>query len=467
MASFLLHPRGTEPPAEISRGGLAAFAVLSLLMISVLSICLKRRIQTTNDWTWTSIPQTTWIIFIIYLDSIVFLVGTVVLVFGFKVNSSTRACSSTSLLCLICYMSTKFIYYYLVEKIYVTRKLHESRFKSKLYCFNVFFILVPFCVVVILNLIYRNTHLTSDEVCIIGVKPQPLILFIIFDSALNLYLTVLFIIPLRAICTHSQARNPLLRTMCLRSLLCCVLTMITTTTNLAVLLGLHGEPAWIFLLCCNLDVVFSVLIRRWVTLKSPSNETTSQSPEEAMVDEPHAPTPSFSTSQIAQNIHAEMFHREFAIDHNGKITEVKVQRKSTAGKAKDVENELSLARLQFSPTSPTPPNSLSTDKISLSGTDLSVDGFGDDDEEQPEQQQQQQEEEGEEEETDAERIGRAIITTHISAQKMHDADSDGAFRHHAGDSFHDIDAEGKMKLGGIRVMIEQVVEVEYESDNGC
>jgi hypothetical protein len=33
--------------------------------------------------------------------------------------------------------------------------------------------------------------------CIIGVKSQPLIVFIVLDAALNPYLTLLFAIPLR------------------------------------------------------------------------------------------------------------------------------------------------------------------------------------------------------------------------------------------------------------------------------
>jgi hypothetical protein len=97
---------------------------------------------------------------------------------------------------------------------YITRKLHESRFKSKLYCFNIFFVLgnyFPFrckegadrqsialyCVVITLNVVYQYSYVSSKGVCIIGVNPQSLIVFIILDSALNLYLTILFVIPLR------------------------------------------------------------------------------------------------------------------------------------------------------------------------------------------------------------------------------------------------------------------------------
>jgi hypothetical protein len=238
--------------------------------------------------------------------------------------------------------------------------------------------------------------------------------------------------------------------MCLRSLLSCALTLITTTTNLAVLLGLHGEPAWIFLLCCNVDVVFSVLIRRWVTLKGQSSNLTitSFSPEEIMVNESNAAAPSFSSSQTAQNIYAETIHRELTIDENGKVTETKGDKKASEAEAKDIENGFSLSHLELSAMSPTPPNSLIREESCFSGADLC------DDSEVVHNDQEQVE-------TEAERLGRAIITTHISAQKIHNRE----LNHH-GDLCYDWDAEGKEKFGGIRVMIEQVVEVEYESDNG-
>lgn len=342
-------------------------------------------------------------------------------------------------------LSKLFIYYCLVEKIYITRKLNESRVQSKLYCFNLFVILVPYCVAIALNVIHRISYFTPNGMCIIGVKSQPLIVFIVLDAALNLYLTLLFAIPLRAICRHSQARNPLLRTICLRSLLNCVLTLVASLTNLTILLALHGEPAWIFLLCCNIDVVFSTLIRGWVTLNGPPSTKTSHPPEDAVVNESNVATPSFSSSQTTQNIHTETIRRDLAIDQNGKITETKAQRANSAVEEKHIKCELSLARLEFFRTVPTPPNSPSLDEICFPSAALSGDEVEDDDEEQKD--------------SETKSLGRAIITTHISAQKMHDSE------HHPGDFFYNVDAEGMVKLGGIRVMIEQVFEVEYESYN--
>ncbi|KAF4630354.1 hypothetical protein G7Y89_g7792 [Cudoniella acicularis] len=37
--------------------------------------------------------------------------------------------------------------------------------------------------------------------------------------------------------------------------------------NLTVLMVLKGEPGWICLMCCNVDILFSVLVLHWITSK--------------------------------------------------------------------------------------------------------------------------------------------------------------------------------------------------------
>lgn len=168
-----------------------------------------------------------------------------------------------------------------------------------------------------------------------------------------------------------------------------------------------------------------------------------------MVNESNAAQLSFSSSQTAQSIHAEMVRHELAGNQNGQVAEINGRKMASAVKGEDFENEPSLAPLEFSPN---PPNSLSADEISFPKAGPSDNGFEGHDEGQ--------------EDSGTESLGRAIITTHISAQKMRDPDFDESFKQHPGDFFYDVDAEGKVELGGIRVMIEQVVEVEYESDSG-
>lgn len=42
-------------------------------------------------------------------------------------------------------------------------------------------------------------------------------------------------------------------------------TLTSSVVNLTVLMILKGEPGWICLMCCNADILFSVLVLHWVT----------------------------------------------------------------------------------------------------------------------------------------------------------------------------------------------------------
>jgi hypothetical protein len=46
-------------------------------------------------------------------------------------------------------------------------------------------------------------------------------------------------------------------------------------SNLTVLMALKGEAAWICLMCCNSDILFSVLVLHWVTSKDSSSASSS------------------------------------------------------------------------------------------------------------------------------------------------------------------------------------------------
>lgn len=42
-------------------------------------------------------------------------------------------------------------------------------------------------------------------------------------------------------------------------------TLVSSVVNLTVLMVLQGEPGWICLMCCNADILFSVIVLHWVT----------------------------------------------------------------------------------------------------------------------------------------------------------------------------------------------------------
>lgn len=261
--------------AKIPTVGLVVSTILSLVTISTLATCLMRRIETTKDWS--RIPLTRWLTLAIYIDSILFIFTTGILQHGFGLNSSAGVCSAAILLCLACYMSTKvLIYYFLVEKVFIIRRAKTSRLKSKLYCFNCFGMLMPYCVVVVLNFVWRRAYFNDNGTCIIGMQSKAMMPLIIFDSVVNLYLTMLFVIPLRSLYSYKNTPNSTLRTIALRSFVGSLGTLTSSVANLTILMVLHGEAAWICLMCCNADILFSVLVLHWVTSKDSASGSSAR-----------------------------------------------------------------------------------------------------------------------------------------------------------------------------------------------
>jgi hypothetical protein len=117
---------------------------------------------------------------LIYTDSLVFTFATAIIEHGLGLNSGMDVCGASILLCIAFYLSTKlFIYYFLVEKVvrasipalesfitdkhkYIVRAVSTPRFKSKLWCFNVFGLL---CVFQLLSLSHRRLTMSSAVLC--------------------------------------------------------------------------------------------------------------------------------------------------------------------------------------------------------------------------------------------------------------------------------------------------------------
>ena len=168
---------------------------MSLVTLSVLAVCLLRRMQTIKNWS--KLPITLWLVIVIYIDSYIFVFITAVFK-DYGVNASFDICQGAILLCLACYLTTKvLIYVFLVEKAYIIRGSTKPRLKDPLYLFNCFGMLLPYCVVAIINFIWRISYINDKGVCIIGMERKALLPLIVFDVIVNVYLTVLFLLPLR------------------------------------------------------------------------------------------------------------------------------------------------------------------------------------------------------------------------------------------------------------------------------
>ncbi|KAJ8062854.1 hypothetical protein OCU04_008108 [Sclerotinia nivalis] len=129
---------------------------------------------------------------------------------------------------------------------------HPSIVKDALYLFNSFGMLIPYCVVIALNFIFRFANYKNGE-CRIGMKKVAMIPLIAFDILVNVYLTSLFLVPLQGLYSYRNNPNSQTRTVALRTFVgsCCALT--SSVVNLTLLLVLKGEPGWICLMCCNVD----------------------------------------------------------------------------------------------------------------------------------------------------------------------------------------------------------------------
>ncbi|GME64461.1 hypothetical protein GTA08_BOTSDO13014 [Neofusicoccum parvum] len=262
-------------PAEIPFAGKVISMLMSLVTLCVLSICITRRVQRIRQWS--ALPLAAWLIVIIYVDSFLFVFVTA-LFKDIGLNNNPEICEGAILLCLICYMTTKiFIYLFLVEKAYIVRGSNKSRFTDKLYLFNCCFMMLPYAIVVILNFVWRISYINNGGTCIIGMEKRAMLPLIIFDVAVNVYLTILFIVPLRKLYSYKNNSNTMLHTMAFRTFIGSCATLTSSVANLTVLMVLNGEPGWVCLMCCNADILFSVLILHWVTSGDKTGQTTNDS----------------------------------------------------------------------------------------------------------------------------------------------------------------------------------------------
>ncbi|CZT09660.1 uncharacterized protein RCO7_03748 [Rhynchosporium graminicola] len=190
---------------------------------------LLLRISSSKDWS--KLPLTSWLILIIYADSILFIFISTILQHGFGLNINMTICPSSIVICLACYMTTKIVCN--TYSSWLTRLIRS------------------------LKLIY---YFLVEKFSLSAASS-------IFDATVNLYLTLLFFIPLRSLYSYKNSPNSSLRTIALRSFVGSLATLTSSVVNLTFLMVLKREQAWICLMLCNADILFSVIVLHWVTSK--------------------------------------------------------------------------------------------------------------------------------------------------------------------------------------------------------
>ncbi|KAK3946166.1 hypothetical protein QBC46DRAFT_275909 [Diplogelasinospora grovesii] len=242
--------------------------ILAMLSLVIISSFLTQRFLLVRNWR--ALPFVQWLVFAIYTDSFLFVFAAGILQYGIGIDHSMSLCEAAILLCLACYVTTKLIYLFLVEKAHMIRPRGRGpRLRSKLYIFNSFGMIGIYCIVVILNFIFRITRM-ENGLCIIGMKRPAMIPLIGFDLCVNIYLTIIFLMPLTHLYSYKNQQtlgNRRLKVMAKKTFIGCICTLASSIVNLSVLMALDGEPGWVCLMCCNSDILFSAIVIQWVTSK--------------------------------------------------------------------------------------------------------------------------------------------------------------------------------------------------------
>ncbi|THZ24103.1 hypothetical protein D6C89_05153 [Aureobasidium pullulans] len=252
-----------SPPTEVPAPARVVTIILTMFTIAILAVFFTRRLHQVKSWT--TLPVLNWLVLAIYVDSFFFVFFTGILSKAFSVNASAGFCDAAILL-FISYMSTKILlYYFLVEKCYLIRSAGEPRRQSKLWLFNFFGVICPYIVLVVLMIVYRIAYMNKEGVCIIGMQRNALVPTIVFAVFLNVWLTTLFLRPLRDCYSYKQQSSSRLRNVVVRTFVGSCATLALSITNLTVIAILDGEPGYICLCLCNLDILCTTLILHWVS----------------------------------------------------------------------------------------------------------------------------------------------------------------------------------------------------------
>ncbi|THW86030.1 hypothetical protein D6D15_07658 [Aureobasidium pullulans] len=236
-------------PTEVPAPARVVTMILTMFTIAILAVFFTRRLHQVKSWT--TLPVLNWLVLAIYVDSFFFVFFTGILSKAFSVNASAGFCDAAILL-FISYMSTKILlYYFLVEKCYLIRSAGEPRRQSKLWLFNFFGVICPYIVLVVLMIVYMQRN--------------ALVPTIVFDVFLNVWLTTLFLQPLRDCYSYKQQSSSRLRNVVVRTFVGSCATLALSITNLTVIAILDGEPGYICLCLCNLDILCTTLILHWVS----------------------------------------------------------------------------------------------------------------------------------------------------------------------------------------------------------
>ncbi|KAF8315201.1 hypothetical protein DL93DRAFT_931788 [Clavulina sp. PMI_390] len=273
-------------------------AVVHFVGTAILSVCLARRVAFEDLGTlrgWRRLTLARLAIILVFAFSLAFVMGTGILVHGVGLEYNGTSCSLGIFACIFLYAATKvLIYIFLSERVWLVwsniaaskaslsalearqppqparshvtpewRSNLSKRLKNHVYLMAILSVL-GYPVILILMIIYRIAHFRSqDGVCVIGIGPDGTIPLLAYDAYLTIFLTTLFVWPLRF---RKGMMSNALRRLTVRTLLASFAALTTSAANIAILTVMHGKQlGWVCLACCGTDVLINALVLDYVT----------------------------------------------------------------------------------------------------------------------------------------------------------------------------------------------------------
>ncbi|CAO3598520.1 unnamed protein product [Absidia cylindrospora] len=279
-------------------GGEIASEIIGLFAISIM--CTLFGIKTYNV-QYRYLSYSRWLVLLLYMCSWAFTVTGLILMA--TNNGNYLSCLLSELTCDIFYSGTKILMYcWLIEKVWVVNAGRTSRWQTKSYRFHVL-LLTPYVAIFSLMIIFHNAWLEYDGLCTIGLKPIASIPLIAYDFIFNMYMTILFVLPLMKIGndTNMDWKQSRLHEVASKTMIASVVCLFASFANVAALAILNGtERGVVCLTCCFVDVMVNVVTVHWVTSQPAGGRTTRDTVISSKSGHPYDDTMQTSPSSSQQ-----------------------------------------------------------------------------------------------------------------------------------------------------------------------
>ncbi|CAO3621563.1 unnamed protein product [Cunninghamella blakesleeana] len=245
---------------------------VSLACLSVLAVALGAK---TFGENLKSLNYGRVLVIALYTLSWAFAFTTIIVVS--TNNNNIISCTLGMMSCDFFYAGSKIaIYAWLIERIHLVTAVKTTRLKTCQYKFHLC-LLLPYVVIFILMLTFRNIYIEDDGKCIIGLQPIASIPLLIYDFIFNLYLTWLFMKPLMNVGRNSRTdwKRSKLYKLARRTLVASLVCLAISFFNVLVVVTSQGHlRGLVCLTACTVDVTINVITVHWVT----SNSSKSKGP---------------------------------------------------------------------------------------------------------------------------------------------------------------------------------------------